>query len=57
MSWAKIRKALVAAGAGAIAAGGTALEDGVITSGEWWTILGAALVAGWAVWRVPNAPQ
>jgi|WetSurSiteA1Bulk_404760.scaffolds.fasta_scaffold77270_2 hypothetical protein len=51
----KIRKALMAAVTAAFAAGATALPDG-ITVQEWATIAIAAVVAGYAVWQVPNAP-
>jgi len=50
----KIRKALVAAATGALAAGSTALPDG-ITDVEWMSMLVAAIIAGYAVWQVPNA--
>lgn len=52
---ATIRKALVAA-AGAEAAGlGTAMLDGNLTVPEVVAATGAALVFGFAAWRVPNA--
>jgi hypothetical protein len=53
---AKIRKALIAALAGASAAAVAAAQDGQITATEWLTILGSAVVAGYAVWRIPNEP-
>jgi hypothetical protein len=47
----------------AAAAAATALGTGIITAAqsdgingnEWWTILGGTLIAGAAVWAVPNA--
>lgn len=50
-----IAKALVgaaAAGAGALA---TAAADDTVTTGEWYAVAAATLVALAAVWRVPNA--
>ncbi len=32
----------------------TAAQDGGVTDGEWYAIAGGALVAGFAVWTVPN---
>jgi hypothetical protein len=32
----------------------TAATEGGISSGEWYAIIGGALVAGAAVWTVPN---
>lgn len=52
-----IAKALVgaaAAGAGALA---TAAADDVVTTGEWYAVVAATLVALAAVWRVPNAQE
>jgi hypothetical protein len=57
-----VRKALVA---GVVAAGGaawTALVNGVPSSETGWLALvgsavSAGLVAGWATWRVENAPK
>jgi hypothetical protein len=49
-----IAKALVgaaAAGAGALA---TAAADEAVTTGEWYAVAAATLVALAAVWRVPN---
>lgn len=44
--------------AGAVTAFGTGLmtaaTDGGIASGEWYAIVGGALVAGAAVWTIPN---
>ena len=53
----KIAKAI----AGAVTAFGTgnitaAAEQG-IEGNEWWVIVGGTLVAGAAVWAVPNAPD
>jgi hypothetical protein len=45
-----IAGAITAAGTGII----TAASDGGIVLNEWWTILGGTLVAGAAVWYVPN---
>jgi hypothetical protein len=53
---AQVRKALVAAFVAAVGVGGTALQDGVITGQEWLTVAAAVVAAGYAVWRVPNAP-
>jgi hypothetical protein len=52
----KYRKALLAAFAAASAAFATAAQDGQVTGVEWGTVAGAAIVAGYAVWRVPNRP-
>lgn len=58
----KIRKAIVAAAAAAVAALlGALARDGVPGDAAGWlsvlgTAAGAALVAGYATWRVPNAP-
>lgn len=52
---AKVRKALMAAATAAGAAVVTAAQDGAVTSAEWVTVAVAAVVAGLAVWRVPNA--
>lgn len=56
MNLATIRKALVAAVAAAAAAGVTAYPDG-FTSTEIATIVGAAIVAGFAVFQIPNKPK
>ncbi len=58
MYLAQIAKAI----AGLVTAFGTGLitaaQDGGITSGEWYAIVGGALVAGAAVWTIPNkAPE
>ena len=50
-----VAKAIVAAVTAGAAAVGTAAADGEITGNEWWVVLGAVLVAGFGVWRVPNA--
>lgn len=52
---ATIRKALVAAVGAASAAVVPAAQDGVVTGAEWLTVIAATLVAGYAVYRVPNA--
>lgn len=52
----KIRKALVAAGAAALAALADAVASGGIKGVNVAIIAGAALAAGFATWRVPNAP-
>jgi len=52
---AHVRKALTGALAGAVAAIAAAAPDGV-TGTEWLTIAIAAVVAGYAVWQIPNAP-
>ncbi len=54
MYLAQIAKAI----AGLVTAFGTGLmtaaTDGGVSSGEWYAIIGGALVAGAAVWTVPN---
>lgn len=50
----KFRKAYTAAGAALAAALGTALLDGSLTAGEALTSVGAALLAGAAVYKVTN---
>ena len=57
---ARIRKALAGAVAGfAVPFAGALLESsdqaGTVTQGEWTTALVAAVLAGVAVWAVPNA--
>lgn len=49
-------KAITAALAAGLAAVVPALADDRVTTGEWVTIAGAVLVAGAAVWGVPNKP-
>ncbi len=56
MNVATIRKALAAAVAAAGTAVVTAAQDGTVTTAEWLTVLGAAVVAGYGVYRIPNAP-
>jgi len=56
MNLATIRKALAGALAAAVAAGITAYPDG-FTSTEIATIVGAAVVAGLAVFQIPNKPK
>jgi hypothetical protein len=52
---APVRKAIIAT-AGAAAAGiGAAMTDGNLTLPEVITAAGAALVFGFAAWRVPNS--
>lgn len=60
MNAAKVRKALIAAGGAALAVIVTGLQTEVPqTSGGWGALLGgavaAAVVTGWATWRIPNA--
>lgn len=50
-----IRKALLAAGFTAAGALGAAMLDGNLTTGEGIIAAGMGLVAGAAVYRVPNA--
>jgi len=52
---ATIRKALIGAGFAAAAALGAAMLDGDLTRPEAVVSAGMGLVAGAAVWRVPNA--
>ncbi len=33
----------------------TAASDAGVTSGEWYTIIGGTIVAGAAVWYIPNS--
>jgi hypothetical protein len=47
-----IAGAVTALGTGII----TAASEGGIVTNEWWVILGGTLVAGAAVWIVPNQP-
>jgi hypothetical protein len=49
-------KAIIAALVSFLTAVSTALEDGHISAQEWVTALIALLIAGGAVWRVPNRP-
>lgn len=51
----KMRKALAAAVAAGVAAFTAAATDGQVTTLEWATVGAAALLAGYAVWRIPNA--
>ena len=53
---ATIRKALVAAFSGAVAALVTAAQDGSIEATDWATVALAAVLAGYAVYQTPNAP-
>jgi hypothetical protein len=52
---APIRKAIVAAAGAEVAGLGTAMLDGNLTLTEVIAATGAALVFGFAAWRVPNA--
>lgn len=52
----QVRKALVAGFAGATTAIVTAAQDGAITGAEWLTVAVAAAAAGYAVYKVRNAP-
>ena len=52
---APIRKALVAAAGAEVAGLGTAMLDGSLSGAEVIAATGAALVFGFAAWRVPNA--
>lgn len=56
MNLSTIRKALLAAATAAVAAGVTAYPGG-FTDAEVAAIVGAALVAGLGVWRIPNADR
>lgn len=53
---ARVAKALTAAAAAASAAAVTAAQDSTVTQLEWLTILGAAVLAGYATWQIPNRP-
>lgn len=60
MNWTKIRKALVAGGGGFLVTFFTGLTTEIPrTSNGWGGLFGAAVTAaiviGWATWRVPNA--
>lgn len=52
-----IRKALLAAVAAGVAAVTQAISSGGLDSVNWAVVLGAAVVAGLAVWGIPNAPK
>jgi CII-binding regulator of phage lambda lysogenization HflD len=53
----KVRKALIAAvGAAATALVTSYAKTGKLDAAAVGIALGAAVVAGWAAWRVPNAP-
>jgi hypothetical protein len=52
----KISKALVAGGLAGAAALAAAIQDGKVDNADIGTIVAAVVVAGLAVWRVPNAP-
>lgn len=51
---ATVSKALVGAAAAGAGAAATAASDGTITSGEWWAVAAATLVALAAVWSAPR---
>jgi hypothetical protein len=54
---AKVRKALIAAAGAAVTALVTSYaKTGKLDAAAAGIALGAAVVAGWAAWRVPNAP-
>ena len=53
----KVAKAITAAVLAAVGAATTALQDGQVTWAEGGVIFGAAVVAGYGVWRVPNTPS
>lgn len=53
--FAPIRKALIAAAGAEVAGLGAAMLDGAISLPEVIAATGAALVFGFAAWRVPNA--
>ena len=48
------RKAIAAAVVALGGALGTAAADGTVSSGEWWVVIGATLVAAGGVWAIPN---
>lgn len=57
----RVRKSLVAAGAAGAAVLITGLKTEIPQTEAGWVALigsaaGAAIVAGWATWRIPNAP-
>lgn len=57
----KVRKALAAAGTAGLAVLITGLQTEVPRTQAGWAALvtaaiGAAVVAGWVTWRIPNAP-
>jgi hypothetical protein len=56
MNIARISKALVAAGVAVAAVLPQVLSDGNLSGLEALNLAGAALVAGYAVYKVPNAP-
>jgi hypothetical protein len=51
-----VRKALVAAGAAALAAVVQAAQKGSLEVADIDVVLAAAVLAGFATWRVPNEP-
>jgi hypothetical protein len=52
----RVAKAVVAALVAAGGALGTAGANGEVTAVEWLGVIGTGVVAGIAVWRVPNRP-
>jgi len=52
-----VAKAIVGGASAGIAAYIPAQSDGHVTSGEWWTIVGAALVGAGLVGTVRNGPK
>jgi len=52
---AKIRKAIIGGIIAAAAALTTAAQSNGVTFAEWVTVIVSGLVAGYAVWQVPNA--
>jgi hypothetical protein len=52
---APIRKALISTAGAAVAGIGAAMTDGALTVPECIAAAGAALVFGFATWRVPNS--
>lgn len=53
---AKVAKAITAALAAASAAAVASAQDGTVTNAEWLTIVVALAAAGYATWKIPNAP-
>ena len=54
---APFRKAIIATAGAEVAGLGSAMLDGNLTLGEVVAATGAAIVFGFAAWRVPNARQ
>ena len=53
---AKVRKALTGGIAASVAALVTAAGEGGVTTPEWMVVIGSGVLAGIAVWTVPNTP-